>query len=160
MFKKMKDDFMTTHPEYKINNIGVDLDFILEDDTEDFSGMCSQISTSTQKQLVALSQDVGCQDIMDLQNNTQVKKSKRKKPEMIYKENNTILRQTCNIIDTDPDMCEDFHEEFLKLSKKYIAKMNKKHARTEHDSHVVSSHIISDHRSVSRRYKTTDLCKK
>ena len=122
--------------------------------------MCSQASSSTQKQLLALSQEIGCADVMDLQNNKKPNKLKRKKPETIYKKNNDILKQTCNIIDTDADICDDFHEEFHELSKKYIAIMNKKHARSDNDSNMVSSHIISDRRVISRRYKTTDLCKK
>ena len=97
---------------------------------------------------------------MDLQNNKKVSKSKLKRPETIYKENNTILKQACNIIDTDTDICDDFHKEFIELSKKYIAIMNKKHTKTDHDSNMASSHIVSDHRSMSRRYKTTDLSKK
>ena len=136
------------------NEFITDLD-LDQDKSVDYSGMCSQASTSTQAKLLQLSQEVGVNDVMDISNNKSIKKVKRKNPERIYSENNAVLKQTCNIIDTDSILCDEFHQEFVTLSNKYIKLMKNKHSKKELDQHTVSSHNILDRREVCRRYKST-----
>ena len=136
-----EDNFVTTDLE-------IDLD-----EPVDYSGMCSQVSTSTQAKLMQLSQEVGVNDVMDISNSASIKKVKRKNPERIYSENNAVLKQTCNIIDTDSILCDEFHEEFVTLSNKYIKLMKNKHAKKELDQNTVSSHNVLDRREICRRYK-------
>ena len=119
----------------------------------DYSGFCSQISISISAQMCHVSQTSGMNDVMDISNTKSVTTKKRKKPETVYSENLSVLKQTVNIIDTDSGICEEFHTEFVALSNKYINIVKKKHSKVQNDTNVISSHEAYYRREVSRQYK-------
>ena len=94
----------------------------------------------------------GENSIQTLQNAIKVKKVSKRKPEEVYHENNALLKNVCNHIDSYSDISIDFHKEFQSLCEKYENKIKAKKLKNSNDSEMLSSHAVLDTRSVARRY--------
>ena len=115
----------------------------------------NDINSSTAN-MSQLSQELGNHDIHDLQNSVCVKKKRTINPQSYYSEQNALLKQTCNFIDTDHELCQEFNSELIQLCNKFNHKMMNKNvsASQQSDTNMVSSHVVMDRRTCAKRYKT------
>ena len=113
-------------------------------------------NNSTTATMSQLSQDLGNYDIHDLHNSVRVYKKRTINLQSYYSEQNALIKQTCNFIDTDHELCDEFNSELKQLCNKFNLKMMKKNVSVsqQYDTNMVSSHVVMDKRTCAKRYKT------